>query len=290
MVGVHFRNYITWNKDKISNTFFKLSEIKNSGILNVLPSTHSDKKETNDKKYDKYKILFDSLKDKKPDVNQMKRVIEELPSTEQSLDVLATIVSIMTFRNSIRNLKSLIDTQKNSNHPESKYKDILSENPWMLGSHYTEVIEKEFSIWFNARVDLMLESALGHIDIVELKRPDTSILVENKKAKTWRQSSELSDAIAQSQKYIRLIDENALKIESELRLLQNQSISRMYRSKVIIVAGRTPWQKLAIDALRDINLSNNRMLILTYDDILAIAQSTLNMFEKNLKHKQVCLR
>ncbi|MHB9075833.1 MAG: Shedu anti-phage system protein SduA domain-containing protein [Desulfobaccales bacterium] len=152
---------------------------------------------------------------------------------------------------------------------ETEYRKLLFYNPWMLGSQYSEAVAQERSIWLKTRADLLLVSALGYVDIVEVKRPDISILVRGTMGYTWRASAELSDAQAQARFYLRLLDKHHIEIEDELGLA-GQSMSRMYRSAVLILIGRSPTDKEARNALKDFNISDPRILVMTYDDALSI--------------------
>jgi len=59
----------------------------------------------------------------------------------------------------------------------------------MLGSQYNEVLRKECILWLGSRVDLLFGNAMGHIDIIEMKRPDTEILIKGCAARTWKVST-----------------------------------------------------------------------------------------------------
>lgn len=218
---------------------------------------------------------------------QTKPSSHDLPSEGDSIDIaaidiLATVATIKSFRNVIDNLRSLLESQDKLKRSENDYQKILASNPWMLGSQYTELLVKEFWIDTTARVDLMLANAVGYVDVVELKRPDAKILSQGSRPGTWRPSPELSDAQAQARKYLQILDENRLLIESKYPFT-TQSVSRLYRSGVIIVAGRTPTERGALNTLRDINVGEHRILILTYDDVLAIAEATIRIFERRLQ-------
>jgi hypothetical protein len=272
--------FVSWEKAESGN-YFDLNRDAVSSILALLPS-NSTEGSTDEDSAGQARELFESINESEPDPEKIKQIIEEAPSTEEGIDVLATVASIKAFRIAIERLRSLIETQAESKHSEQEYQNLLAANPWMLGSHYTEVLVKEYKIWFGARVDLMLMSALGHVDIVELKRPDTPILKEGTRTKTWRVSVELADAQGQARKYLKILDEHRIDIEANLPMTK-QSVSRIYRSTIIIVAGRTPKSNEALEALRDVNASDRRILTLTYDDVLAIAEATIKIFERKLQ-------
>jgi hypothetical protein len=141
-------------------------------------------------------------------------------------------------------------------------------------------VEEEWALSVDARADLLMVNALGRIDVIELKRPDTVILTKERRwgRTRWRASQHLSSALAQARAYLRELDENRLSIRSRLRDVP-QSIGT-YRSSVLIVAGRSPESQEALEALRDMNVENARILIVTYDDLLLVAEATIRVVER----------
>lgn len=275
--------FISWDKNEASHHYFDLNDDTVSNILGLLPSSTTEIGTAWNNK-NPGRELFDSINDSSPDPERIRKILEEAPSTEEGIDVLATVASIKSFRSAIEKLRSLIESQHELKHAEVEYHKILALNPWMLGSQYTELLVEEFELDKHSRIDLMLASAIGHVDVIELKRPDTKILFGGSRPNTWRASFDLSDAQAQARKYLQIIDEDRLRIETE-HPFDKQSVSRLYRSGVIIVAGRTPKERGALNALRDINVSERRMLVITYDDVLAIAEATIRIFERKLRRK-----
>ena len=272
--------FLSWDREQPIGFFFQLDQ---QGISTVLalapPESSSADYETADEV--RARELLDSLSAAEPDIERIQEIIDETATSPEGLDVLATIASLKTFRSAIDELKGLIDSQEEKQHPESHYRRLFSSYPWMLGSHYSVLLREECAIWFDARVDLILGSALGYADVVELKRPDTRLLVAGKRSKLWRPSEHLSETLAQARKYLRTLDEHRLEILSHLNLVR-QSVTRMYRSSVLVVIGRTPSEEGALDALRDINMENGRIVVLTYDDVVAVSESTIRIFERRL--------
>lgn len=273
--------FVSWDKGESRSSYFDLNEDTVLGILNLLPGNVA-REGVNQQPANKDYELFDSINEPNPDPEKIRQIIDESPSTEEGIDVLATVASIKAYRNAIDRLRALVETQAEPKPLESEYQNLLALHPWMLGSYYTEVLAKEYEIWFKAKVDLMLISALGYIDIVELKRPDTVILRRGDRTKTWSVSAHLADAQAQARKYLKFLDEHRAYIEDNLPIAK-QAVSRIYRSGIIIVAGRNPENAEALEALKDINASDGRITILTYDNVLAIAEATIKIFERRLQ-------
>ncbi|MDP9122355.1 MAG: hypothetical protein M3O15_13475 [Acidobacteriota bacterium] len=90
----------------------------------------------------------------------------------------------------------------------------------------------------------------------------------------------LASRSLRARKYLRELDENRLQIREELG---NRSIGvGTYRSTVMIVAGRSPIDQGALEALRDMNVDNPRILLVTYDELLASAEATITIIERRV--------
>lgn len=272
--------FLSWRRALEKGPFFALDDSGISQILALVPKTTTDNGEA-ERDRERVTDLLESLKSPQPDPIRLERILDEIPSTIEGLDIFATVACLKSYRLTVNRLRDMVATQAEMLHDESEYQTLIRNHPWMLGSQYCQVLGEESTIWFHSRVDLLLGSAMGHIDIVELKRPDTDLLVQGTRPKTWRKSCHLSDACAQARKYLQRIDEHRHDIVRELGL-PRQSVPRLYRSSVILVLGRTPENDDALEALRDLNSENARIVIMTYDDVVAVAEATIAIFEKRL--------
>jgi Domain of unknown function (DUF4263) len=267
--------FLVAHPDDTPHVFF---DITPETITNLLPISGDNRGgEHNQRTHDGAELLR-SIATESPDVKKVEEIIDRASVTDEGLDVLSTVAAIRARRNAISKLTRMME---NDATPERSYQELFASEPWMLGAQYRQVVAKERLVWFGARVDLLLASVLGYVDVVELKRPDTRILTQGSRARTWRQTSELADAYSQAEQYLSLIDENRASIEKELDLA-DASVSRMYRSSVIIVAGRQPEDKRARDAIRGLNSAHPRTVLMTYDEVVSIAEATVKLFERRL--------
>jgi hypothetical protein len=255
--------------------FFELTP---DTITNLLPLSSADQSGEHDQRTHDGAELLSSIATESPDIKKVEEIIDRASVTDEGLDVLSTVAAIRARRNAISKLTRMMC---NDATPERSYQELFGAEPWVLGAQYRQVIAKERLVWFGARVDLLLASVLGYVDVVELKRPDTRILTQGSRARTWRQTAELADAYSQAEQYLSLIDENRASIEKELDLA-DEAVSRMYRSSVIIVAGRQPEDKRARDVIRGLNSAYPRIVLMTYDEVVSIAEATVKLFERRL--------
>jgi hypothetical protein len=59
---------------------------------------------------------------------------------------------------------------------------------------------------------------------------------------------------------------------------------------VIVVAGRSPSEEAAVETLRDINIAEPRILVVSYDDVLAMAEATIKIVERRLHYQPALAR
>jgi Domain of unknown function (DUF4263) len=272
--------FLVASPDDEPHAFFALNA---EAVSNFLPVCVSDPVTLDEQQSRDWATLLNSISNGSPDVKSIEEILDRASPTNEGLDVLSTVAAIRARRNAISKLSAMM---KNESTTECAFQELFAAEPWMLGAQYHEVVGKERIVWFGARVDLLLASVLGYVDVVELKRPDTSILTAS--ARTWRKTKELSATYAQAYEYLRLLDENRTSIEKELGLSE-ATVSRMYRSSVIIVAGRQPEEKRAKDVIRELNAAHSRIILMTYDEVHSIAEATVALFERRLVRHDVLL-
>jgi hypothetical protein len=168
----------------------------------------------------------------------------------------------------IERLESLLGDQNND---ESQYQSLLERNPWMLGAEY-EVIQSH-----RALDDANIPDLTGvrvhdkQRDIIEIKPPFLTLFRKS----DGEFSSEFNNAWNQAERYIDFASTNAdylwkkgLMFENpKCYLLIGYNLTIEQRKKVIVKERMNPLIR-----------------ILTYNDFLAYAKSTLQ-FVKTLKGK-----
>lgn len=240
------------------------------------------------------RALLEALESDSPNAQQIEAILDRSSSTDEGLDVLSTVAAIRARRRSILRLTELMEAPTSL---ERSYQELFDLEPWMLGSQYRIITDMEQTLWFGARADLLLVGALGYVDVVELKLPAMRLLSPSEASRgrswkrgstqpqrTWKQSAELSEAQSQAERYLDLIDEHREQIEARLGL-SIPAVSRLYKSSVIIVAGRQPEDLEARNFIRRWNAKHPRIVLMTYDEVVAVAEATVALFERRLTLK-----
>jgi hypothetical protein len=264
--------FLSWSPDAVPAAFFALDR-KMAGAILALPARAPVGAGAE---------LVEAMAESTPDPGRLKEILDRIPATDRGLNTLVELAGLRAFRAAIDRLRYLVESQAELKHSEQEFQRHLASCPWLIGTQYTATVEEEWPLSVDTRADLLLVNALGRIDVIELKRPDTVILAKERSWPLgrirWRASHHLSSALSQARTYLRELDENRLSIRHRLRDVP-QSIG-MYRSSVLIVAGRSPDSQEALEALRDMNVENARILIVTYDDLLLLAEATIRVVER----------
>lgn len=171
--------------------------------------------------------------------------------------------------------KAILDEFKekiSSREDEDEYQEYLEENPWLFGQEYVKKLEIR-EITRNEEVDFCFESVDGFYDIVEIKKPQTRILVEDGSHDTHRASSQLSSAIAQLENYIYRIEQSqgTIAMRDDLKMVKP-------RGKIVLGDELSSDER---ESLRVMNSHLNRITIYTFSDIAEIGQRVVDRYEQH---------
>jgi len=146
----------------------------------------------------------------------------------------------------------------------------LRNHPWMFGSEYSELLDRRG--WTrDSEQDYMLRRTVdSYLEVVEIKKPAETLFIHDRSHDTFHPSAKLSAALGQAIHYIEEIERDRNSIiavdgEDPLKI----------RARVII--GRNGSAKER-SALRNLNGHLHRIEVLTYDQLLGIAERTLAIF------------
>lgn len=188
------------------------------------------------------------------------------------------IDSVTKLRSAIEEFKNLIIR---ADINEAEIERFIDQSPWVLerGFGYKRyhsqvtIEEKHLSrSEQDIRPDKFLERNDGYCDILDLKRPDSPILV--KKTNRAHASAKLTEAEAQVDTYVTFVKEP--KVRNELRKKGIKVLS----SKGLVLMGRTPFNNL--EGWEDIK---NRLSIsaFTYDDLIGELETLVSWIEEIVK-------
>ena len=122
-------------------------------------------------------------------------------------------------------------------------------------------------------LDLLLPTGIAvYRDLVELKRPDMSVLQYDRAHRNYYWAAEVSRAIGQCHRYLDILHEaaaNGLRDHPEIVA---------YHPRAIIVIGRSSdWPKDQLKALHGLNHRLTSVTVMTYDQLLAQGERLLSI-------------
>lgn len=153
---------------------------------------------------------------------------------------------------------------------EQEFQKLFTQNWWMLGSRYIRLIPRRE--WTNEEtLDLLLQSVDGYFDIIELKRSNTKLFVEDHNILI--PSNEVNRAVNQAAHYISEIE------SSRDNLVRRYGLD-LYKLKAKVLIGYLNAEDSDIrqkrEALRRYNSHLHRIEIVTFDQIENITLHVLN--------------
>lgn len=154
---------------------------------------------------------------------------------------------------------------------EPKYQKFLEKHNWIFGSEYSAMLERDL-IWKGQLDFPMRRTADGYLEVIEIKTPHVDLFSCN--GKRYIEKSEVWYAINQVDDYLARVRNNFTELQAKYPDLGLRNL----RGKVIIGKSKDNER----EALRRLNARLNRIEVITYDQLIAIAQRMLDI----LKHQQ----
>lgn len=198
-------------------------------------------------------------------------------SNGDTLKHIATASRIVEYTRALDELKSLV---KNPDTDEKTFQKHLEVNPWMFGSEYSELLPKR--TWTrDDRLDYMLRKTVDdYLEIVEIKTAfKESLFLLDTSHDSYYPSSKLSPVIGQVTRYIEEVERNRDSI-----LAKDGVDTLKIRARAIV--GRDGDEEHQA-ALRNFNAHLHRIEIITYDQLIRIAERVLSMFGVDTENHEI---
>jgi hypothetical protein len=163
----------------------------------------------------------------------------------------------------------------NPNVPESDLQGMLKKNPWLFGSEYSRLVSRR--TWTrDDRLDFMLRrTADDYLEIIEIKTPfRQSLFRYDESHDSYAPGVPLSNVLGQVVRYIEEVERNRDSI-----IAKDACDPLKIRARVIIGRDGDEYQQRA---LRNFNGHLHRIEVLTFDQLLRIADRVLSVFEDTL--------
>lgn len=230
---------------------------------------------------------------KKIDVKQMsdedrEAVREILPDffaseSIKSVNLLKAKAQIESLRELETDLRLAIDQR----HSESWWQTYIKEKILIIQQGYIRVIEKlNIAIATTKFPDFLLATHDGYIDILEIKKPNTSLLKLDKDRNNYYWDLELAKAISQTENYMAEVGRVRDTLRSQLKDIHKIDL-QVLRPRGIILAGNRSAinDQKEKDDLRLLSLSLKNITIVTYDELLTRLSNYIGALEVYLPKK-----
>lgn len=185
---------------------------------------------------------------------------------------------VQDIRDSLRVYEALIG---NPSSTETDAHEYIIENPWLLGLDYVNA-RHEIQI-SRGRVDFLLEKYDGSHDLMELKSPNHRIIVSSSEGGAassptqYRLSPELSNAIAQINRYLFVLDRDCLYLSGEL------GIENAKHPKAFILIGKSSdCSPSELETLQQLNKSLHRIEVIPFDWLILKCDAMLSYLERTI--------
>jgi len=191
---------------------------------------------------------------------------ESDPNTLEHIEIAARFVK---HKQAYERLKLLVESGHNL---ENDFQQLLSENPWMFGSEYSELLDRR--TWTrDDNLDFMLRrTSDNYLEVIEIKTPFSEpLFLFDKAHESYYASSKLSPVVGQVISYISEIERNRDSI-----LSKDKCDALKIRAKIIIGQDGNQYHQ---EALRNYNAHLHRIEVITFSQLVRITRRVLNVFE-----------
>lgn len=190
----------------------------------------------------------------------------------------------------ISNLEKLIDLELGGNitneidnyecllkykagQPEKIFQNWIENNLWIFGIDYVKHYDARKIALFSEG-DLLMESADGFLDLIELKRPIHTLLKYDNSHNCHYPHNELSVVLGQSLFYLKKLSEYKLNLEKEYE-------TKVLMPRIKIILGMSDeFNNEQLECLRMINSDLKSIQVITYSDLLKYGHLLIKAYEK----------
>lgn len=214
------------------------------------------------------KLIIPRIKDAGRHIDDFIEAFEN--SDPDVVQYIAIAGQVVHHRQMYSKLKDLVNS---SDSEEKKFQDLLSENPWMFGSEYSELLDRRKWTRDN-NLDFMLRrTSDNYLEIVEIKTPfNDPLFLHDTSHDSYYPSAKLSPVLGQVVHYIAEVERNRDAIISK-----DGDDPLKIRAFVIVGRDGTSAQQ---EALRNFNAHLLRVEIVTFDQLTRITERVLGVFER----------
>lgn len=208
------------------------------------------------------------------DVDVFDALMERASRDPHMFAEAAAALNLASFKAAVIELRNLIEKPDVG---EQEFQKLLEKYPWMFGSEYSELLNRRNWTRDEKQDFVLRRTADGYIEIVEIKTPlnGRRLFLEDASHKTYYASADLSKVIGQVENYIGKLEADHLRIKA----IDCEDTNKI-RAKIVIGRDGTPEEQAA---LRTFNGHLHRIEVITFDQLLRIAERVIAYLESSLQ-------
>jgi hypothetical protein len=188
---------------------------------------------------------------------------------------------------SMKNLAVEFKAELNNQHSESWWQSYIQNRILLMQQGYIRPIEKmNVAIGNTKYPDFALVTHDNYLDILEIKRPDTTILKEDQSRGNYHWDTEISRAIIQVENYLEHIANKAAEVRSFVKDEYSLEL-KVVRPRGFILAGNSAQfsSQKQRDDFRLLSHGLKNVTVITYDELLVRLENHIRVLEQYRKKK-----
>jgi Domain of unknown function (DUF4263) len=184
--------------------------------------------------------------------------------------------------NSLKKLADEFRAELHNQHPESWWQNYIQGRILIMQQGYIRPIEKMNVTIGNTKFpDFCLVTHDNYLDILEIKKPNTSILREDSSRGNYHWDIEISRAVIQVENYLEHISNHSSQVRSFIK--DNYSLElKVVRPRGFILAGNSTEfsSQKQRDDFRLLSHGLKNVMVITYDELLTRLENHIKVLEK----------
>lgn len=212
------------------------------------------------------------------DKEAVNQILPEFLKAEAMSSIAIKAVEI----DSLKRLAAEFKAELNNQHPESWWQNYVQARILLMQQGYIRPLEKmNVAIGNTKYPDFALVTHDNYLDILEIKKPDTTILKEDKSRGNYHWDTDISRAIIQVENYLEHIANQAAEVRSFVK--DNYALElKVVRPRGFILAGNSAEfsSQKQRDDFRLLSHGLKNVTVITYDELLVRLENHIRVLEK----------
>ena len=187
-------------------------------------------------------------------------------------------LKISAYQQNIEDFRKRLEEDHYETKGNDSWQSWIYNNRWLFGTQYGQIIQKE-KVGFDNIPDFLLLTADGFLDVLEIKKPSSPVLVDDSSHQgNYRWSSETSEALAQANNYLDHTNSNHLAISQRIREKYNLEINAIKPRAIILIGKSDKWSNKKRECFRSLNRLLHGVEVVTYTDLLRRGQNLIKLY------------